>query len=181
MGGHDPTNSARRSALPRSSWSTVLARIHGPMQSPPGPSESSSMCHGRDPARWRIFRRHQRSKTAGRAMGLTLPSLLEARTVGAPGTEYVLTMSTRLEASSRCMTAARWPLPSGAHIWDYMWRTTPMRRREVTRPLQDSPPAAGYPPGVSADAVQDHDDGTGPLFHRRHRTRIRNSKRVQRS
>jgi hypothetical protein len=34
IGGHRPTNSARRSALPRSSWSTVLARIHKPMHKP---------------------------------------------------------------------------------------------------------------------------------------------------
>src|SRR5680860_1221098 len=32
MGGHRPTNKARRSALPRSSWSTVLARIHSVLQ-----------------------------------------------------------------------------------------------------------------------------------------------------
>jgi hypothetical protein len=32
IGGHSPTNNARRSALPRSSWSTVLARIHRAMQ-----------------------------------------------------------------------------------------------------------------------------------------------------
>jgi hypothetical protein len=37
IGGHRPTNKARRSALPRSSWSTVLARIHKPMHSPIDP------------------------------------------------------------------------------------------------------------------------------------------------
>ena len=37
MGGHSPTNKARRSALPRASWSTVFARIHRPMQRPPPP------------------------------------------------------------------------------------------------------------------------------------------------
>jgi hypothetical protein len=32
MGGQRPTNSARRSAFPRSSWSTVFARIQSAMQ-----------------------------------------------------------------------------------------------------------------------------------------------------
>jgi Domain of unknown function (DUF1990) len=75
------------------------------------------------------------------------------------------------------MTAARWPLGVALTSWDYMWRTTPMRRREVTAPLQASPPTLlSYPPGVSAEAVQDQQDGAGPLFHRRYRTRIRNSR-----
>src|SRR5690606_39683602 len=33
VGGHSPMNSARRSALPRSSWPTLLARSHRPMHS----------------------------------------------------------------------------------------------------------------------------------------------------
>src|SRR3954447_17657809 len=41
IGGHSPTNRARRSALPRADWSTVLARIHSPMQSPIDPSEAA--------------------------------------------------------------------------------------------------------------------------------------------
>jgi len=41
IGGHNPTNRARRSALPRADWSTVLARIHSPMQSPIDPSDAA--------------------------------------------------------------------------------------------------------------------------------------------
>jgi len=41
IGGHNPTNKARRSALPRADWSTVLARIHSPMQSPIDPSDAA--------------------------------------------------------------------------------------------------------------------------------------------
>src|SRR5690349_7201101 len=41
IGGHNPTNRARRSALPRADWSTVLARIHSPMQSPIDPSAAA--------------------------------------------------------------------------------------------------------------------------------------------
>src|SRR4029079_18101629 len=41
IGGHSPTNRARRSALPRADWSTVLARIHRPTHSPIDPSEAA--------------------------------------------------------------------------------------------------------------------------------------------
>jgi uncharacterized protein DUF1990 len=41
IGGHSPTNNARRSALPRADWSTVLARIHSPMHSPIDPSDAA--------------------------------------------------------------------------------------------------------------------------------------------
>jgi hypothetical protein len=54
-GGHKPTKRARRSALPRSSWSTVLARIHSAMQSPTAPSERNCMCPDRNPESWRRF------------------------------------------------------------------------------------------------------------------------------
>ena len=54
-GGHKPTKRARRSALPRSSWSTVLARIHNAMQSATEPSEKYCMCAGRNPKSWRRF------------------------------------------------------------------------------------------------------------------------------
>ena len=49
LGGHKPTNSARRSALPRSSWSTVLARIHSATHSPIEPRDSDCMCQSRRP------------------------------------------------------------------------------------------------------------------------------------
>ena len=39
IGGHSPTKSARRSALPRSSSPIVLARIHSPMHSAIVPSD----------------------------------------------------------------------------------------------------------------------------------------------
>ena len=54
-GGHKPTKRARRSALPRSSWSTVLARIHSAMQSPTEPSEKYCMCPARNPESCRRF------------------------------------------------------------------------------------------------------------------------------
>ena len=55
-----------------------------------------------------------------------------------------------------------------------MWRITPMHRAEVAgSPAHDAPPP--LPPGVSDDEVQLPEHGAGPLFHRRYRTRIRDS------
>src|SRR5215212_1422956 len=57
-----------------------------------------------------------------------------------------------------------------------MWRTTPMHRREQAGTGErDAPPV--LPPGQeTADDLQTPDDGVGPLFHRRYRTRIRESR-----
>ena len=55
IGGHSPTKRARRSALPRSSWSTVFARIHSVMQRPMPASDARCRCQLRGPAWWRIF------------------------------------------------------------------------------------------------------------------------------
>jgi hypothetical protein len=51
VGAQRPTKSARRSALPRSSWSTVLARIQRPIHRPTEPSESRWKCDPRRPLR----------------------------------------------------------------------------------------------------------------------------------
>jgi uncharacterized protein (UPF0548 family) len=84
-------------------------------------------------------------------------------------------VSRRPRLSRRLATAARWPLGVGLTSWRYMWRTTPMHRRERAGTVQrDGPPAP--PPGFDADDVQTPDDGVGPLFHRRYRTRIRESR-----
>jgi hypothetical protein len=90
---------------------------------------------------------------------------------------YVVIMPKRPKPTRRWLTAASWPLGVALTSWDYMWRTTPMRRREalgsVASPL---PPLLCYPPGVSAHEVQGQDNGHGPLFHRRYRTRIRETR-----
>jgi len=59
--------------------------------------------------------------------------------------------------------------------WDYMWRTTALHRCEVleTREQGHLPPA--YPDGVDSSETIGVNDGQGPLFHRRYRTRIRES------
>ncbi len=55
VGAHRPTKIARRSAFPRSSWSTVFARIHSPMQSQTEPSDDACSCQLRSPSRWRAL------------------------------------------------------------------------------------------------------------------------------
>jgi Domain of unknown function (DUF1990) len=84
-------------------------------------------------------------------------------------------VSRRPKLSRRVATAARWPLGVGLTSWRYMWRTTPMHRREQAGAAErDAPPA--LPSGFEADDLQTPDDGVGPLFHRRYRTRIREAR-----
>jgi Domain of unknown function (DUF1990) len=74
------------------------------------------------------------------------------------------------------LTAATWPVGIALTSWDYMWRTTPMHRREGSAALELPLPALlSYPAEVSSAEVQSHKDGSGPLFHRLYRTRIRES------
>jgi uncharacterized protein DUF1990 len=74
----------------------------------------------------------------------------------------------------RLTTATRWPLGIALTSWSYMWRTTPMHRREEPGALeQDQPP--DLPPDVSRAEVQPASDGAGPLFHRRYSALIRES------
>jgi Domain of unknown function (DUF1990) len=84
-------------------------------------------------------------------------------------------MPRRLPRSRRLATAVRWPVGIALTSWQYMWRTTPMHRVEVAgSAVEDAPPP--LPPGVSDDEVQLPEHGAGPLFHRRYRARIRDSK-----
>jgi hypothetical protein len=89
---------------------------------------------------------------------------------------YVQIMPQRPKATRRWVTAATWPIGIGLTCWDYMWRTTPMRRKEALCALPSSRvELLSYPAGVSQDEVQAEKDGAGPLFHRCYRTRIRDS------
>jgi hypothetical protein len=77
----------------------------------------------------------------------------------------------------RWLTAATWPVGVGLTSWDYMWRSTPMHRREILEPGADGHLPPTWPADVDADEVISPDDGHGPLFHRRYRTRIREARR----
>lgn len=85
-------------------------------------------------------------------------------------------MPRRLSFPRRAATAARWPLGVLKTGWDYLWRTTPMTRREETgSPEDDSPPS--LPPGTDRRDHQGVEDGYGPLMHRRYSARIKDADR----
>jgi hypothetical protein len=69
------------------------------------------------------------------------------------------------------MIAARWPFGIALTSWAYMWRTTPIHRRE----LDGSWPGDGPPPvaaSIDRERLQRPEDGSGPLFRRRYSARI---------
>jgi Domain of unknown function (DUF1990) len=79
----------------------------------------------------------------------------------------------RPSPTRRWLTATTWPIGIALTSWDYMWRTTPMHRREFEELAQDGDHSLlRLPDGVSDDALQPQERGYGPLFHRRYRTRI---------
>jgi hypothetical protein len=86
-------------------------------------------------------------------------------------------MPKRPRATRRWLTAATWPFGIALTSWDYMWRTTPMHRRDASVALKSPLPALlSYPAEVSSAEVQGHKEGHGPLFHRLYSTRIRESR-----
>lgn len=71
----------------------------------------------------------------------------------------------------RLPTAARWPLGIAYTSWSYIWRTTPMHRREVAGVWpEDAPPAVSTPADLTG--VQRQEDGVGPYLRRRYRAVI---------
>ncbi len=74
----------------------------------------------------------------------------------------------------RLSAVALWPFGISLTSWNYMWRTTPMHRRETLGafPADEPPPISDQ---VSRRDLQGPEDGVGPLFHRRYRTRIRDT------
>jgi hypothetical protein len=85
-------------------------------------------------------------------------------------------MPRRPSFTRRWLTAATWPMGITLTSWDYMWRTTVMRRQELAE--EDAGPHLPfpYPSEVDASEVQSVDDGVGPLFHRTYSARIEDAK-----
>lgn len=83
-------------------------------------------------------------------------------------------MPRRPSPTRRWLTAMTWPVGIALTSWDYMWRSTPMRRRETVISAQEPSCAA---PELTSEVdraeVQGADAGWGPLFHRRYGTRVR--------
>jgi hypothetical protein len=74
----------------------------------------------------------------------------------------------------RLLTALTWPLGIALTSWSYLWRITPIHRRELDgTPNEDLPPP--LPEGVADDDVQRLEHGTGPLFHRIYTAAIRDA------
>jgi hypothetical protein len=69
------------------------------------------------------------------------------------------------------ITAVRWPAGLVLTWWAYVWRITPMHRREVPGNLpEDGPPA--LPATVSLEDVQRPEDGRGAFLRRRYRVDV---------
>jgi len=68
-------------------------------------------------------------------------------------------------------TAVRWPLGVLLTWWAYLWRITPLHRREVagTFPHDAAPPLPG---GVSLQDVQSPQSGRGAFLRRRYRVDV---------
>jgi Domain of unknown function (DUF1990) len=83
-------------------------------------------------------------------------------------------MPNRLSYRRRLSTAAGWPVGAALTFWRYLWRTVPLHRSETDGdPRADAAPP--LPGGVSHEEVQTPASGSGALFHRTYRTRIRES------
>lgn len=81
-------------------------------------------------------------------------------------------MPNTLGTPRRLLTAATWPAGIAITSWDYLWRTTPIRRlNEEGSAPEDLPPP--LPDGLSTDGMQHVEQGVGPLFHRTYRVAIR--------
>ena len=83
-------------------------------------------------------------------------------------------MARTVAIERRFATALMWPFGIALTSWHYMWRTTPMHRREETGSRDDLPPA--LPDHLHLEDLQRPSDGAGPLFHRRYEARIRDSR-----
>ena len=63
----------------------------------------------------------------------------------------------------------RWPIGLLLISWRYLWRVTPVYRRDEEGGPDDLPPP--LPEGVERDGIQGLADGFGPMLHRRYAVR----------
>ena len=85
-------------------------------------------------------------------------------------------MPRRLTIPRRAATAARWPVGVLKTGWDYLWRTTPIDRREETGSIpEDTPPP--LPADTDRRDHQGVEDGFGPLMHRCYIVRVNDAQR----
>ena len=75
-------------------------------------------------------------------------------------------MAPQIPYSRRLRAAAGWPLGIGLTSWRYMWRITPLHRREDAGTRADDLPPP-FPDRLHQE-IQHVEEGHGPLFHRRY-------------
>ena len=74
-------------------------------------------------------------------------------------------MADGLGPGQRLAAVATAPLGAALTAWSYIWRITPVHRRELEgSAAEDAPPP--LPPNVSHDDIQTPADGSGPLLRR---------------
>ncbi len=79
----------------------------------------------------------------------------------------------RVSRHHQITTALTWPVGIAITAWAYLWRTTPIHRRETVGTAPDNrAPRLGS--RVDLTEIQVPASGVGPLFHRRYHARIRN-------
>lgn len=64
----------------------------------------------------------------------------------------------------------RWPIGLLLITWRYLWRVTPVYRKDEDGGPEDLPPPV--PDGVDRDGIQGLAHGVGPLLHRRYTVRV---------
>jgi hypothetical protein len=74
-------------------------------------------------------------------------------------------VSSPVSPLARLSTLATAPVGGLLTSWSYIWRITPVHRRELEGSLSDDTPPP-LPPSVSHEEVQQPEDGAGPLYHR---------------
>ena len=80
-------------------------------------------------------------------------------------------MPRRPSRTRRLVTASSWPVGIALTSWAYMWRITPLHRRELAGSMErDAPPS--LPPDASRQEAQLSEAGVGPLYHRRYQALI---------
>jgi Domain of unknown function (DUF1990) len=83
-----------------------------------------------------------------------------------------MAMSHRVGLPRRIGTVMRWPLGMALASWRYLWRVSPLHRRDEEGTRQDNGPPIATDAGPGLQATE---DGVGPLFHRRYGVRIEGS------
>jgi hypothetical protein len=80
-------------------------------------------------------------------------------------------VSARVPLRHRLVTAATWPLGVSWTSWSYIWRKTPLHRRQRDGVLPDDLPPE-LPADVDLEGIQQPANGTGPLLRRRYAAEI---------